>query len=262
MPALTFLIGTGIRAGIGIIKSGVQAHKDFNNPDGPQVRYDKKGRVKEPGAVYGLFMKAEHKLSNKGKGKEEGQTDDEPVASGSTQSIPTSDNNVTPGPQPRFNKSDSLRDDYGSQSNAVETNRDLTPQPGEAPPSYGEVMYLPPSNPPPNPRSSSAMAMPKEKSRTLQPNATNASEGSTSIRPPNNRRGSSSDSDSGNSSEEMRNDPMARGLSKHDYRRLRRDLKMQRKMMGRDERRANKREMKAQRAQMKADRAFGRAQGL
>ena len=54
---LTFLIGTGIRYAITWAVQGVRAAKDFNNPDGPQVRYNKKGKVKKNGAVYNLVTR-------------------------------------------------------------------------------------------------------------------------------------------------------------------------------------------------------------
>jgi len=74
---MAFLIGAAIRGSVSAVQSGIQAHKDFNNPEGPQPRTDSYGNVRPApsGPVYGLVMKAEKSYAarkNKGEGGQVG----------------------------------------------------------------------------------------------------------------------------------------------------------------------------------------------
>ena len=74
---MAFLIGAAVRQGVKAVQSGIQAHQDFNNPEGPQPRYDRYGQLKQPGPVYGLVMKAENKY-----GKKKGGSSSDPSSPG------------------------------------------------------------------------------------------------------------------------------------------------------------------------------------
>ncbi|CAD6587396.1 MAG: hypothetical protein TREMPRED_004748, partial [Tremellales sp. Tagirdzhanova-0007] len=54
-----------IVGGVKAVQSGIQAHKDFNDPAGPQPRYDSLGNPKKPGPVYGWVMKAEKQMEER-----------------------------------------------------------------------------------------------------------------------------------------------------------------------------------------------------
>ena len=62
---MAFIVAAAIRGGVKAVQSGIQAHKDFNDPAGPQPRYDSRGNPKNPGPVYGWVMKAENKLEER-----------------------------------------------------------------------------------------------------------------------------------------------------------------------------------------------------
>ena len=140
------LIGAGIRAGVTVIKQSVQATKDFNNPDGPQVRYDRKGRVKRPGAVYGLVTKGlnanqQRKQGKDGKEAKEGEhtpvgslevskacvTDSSQGSSSShlpdTRVQPESQYYEAQANEQSYRKSDYSSEDYGPQSKQYEAQQ-------------------------------------------------------------------------------------------------------------------------------------------
>lgn len=86
---MAFIIAAAIGGSVKAVQSGIQAHKDFNHPEGPQARYDRYGQVKEPGPVYGLVMKAERKFKGK-KGEVDvvqGQGQGQGLGEGSSQSV-------------------------------------------------------------------------------------------------------------------------------------------------------------------------------
>ena len=62
---MAFIVAGAIVGGVKAVQSGIQAHKDFNDPAGPQPRYDSLGNPKKPGPVYGWVMKAEKQMEER-----------------------------------------------------------------------------------------------------------------------------------------------------------------------------------------------------
>ena len=62
---MAFVVGAAIRGSVKAVQSGIQAHKDFNDPAGPQPRFDSHGTPKDPGPVYGWVMKAEKQIAER-----------------------------------------------------------------------------------------------------------------------------------------------------------------------------------------------------
>ncbi len=70
---MAFILAAGMKQSVQAVQSGIQAHKDFNDPAGPQPRYDRFGQVIQPNAAYGLVMKAEKKYQARKGGKQPGE---------------------------------------------------------------------------------------------------------------------------------------------------------------------------------------------
>lgn len=250
------LIGAGIRAGVTIIKQSVQATKDFNNPDGPQVRYDRKGRVKRPGAVYGLVTKGLNANQKRKEGKEGKEGDHTPGSSsanipGTPQPHvqPESEYYAAEANEQSYRKSDYTSEDYGPQSKQYEAQQDRDASRYNAelpPPAYNE---FPGSSQPRThdafgPLPGAGPSYSEQQYRPAPPTAGPSYGAPQGRRDHKNRRGSvsssSSDSSGAGAGPGPRPGPSMVGMSKAEYKQAKREMKMQRKALRAERKAARK----------------------
>jgi hypothetical protein len=63
---MAFIIAGAVRYGAKAVKQGVQAHRDYNDPD-RATNVDQWGNPINPGPIYNLVTKANQKMNSKGK---------------------------------------------------------------------------------------------------------------------------------------------------------------------------------------------------